>query len=64
MKKQAQSYCDSKIYNPSVAKQELDTFTILTLALVLDIWEFDSVFASTSLFAYKILGRIVAVMYL
>lgn len=64
MKNPAQSDCDSKRYNPSVAKPELDTCIILTFALVSDIWKCDSVFASTSLFAYKILGKIFTATYL
>lgn len=64
MRKQSQSDYDSKICNPSVAKPELDTHIILTLDPVPDMWNMDSVFASASLFAYKILGRNVTAMYL
>lgn len=63
MRKQAQIDCDSKVYNPSVAKPELDIHIILTFALVSDIREYDSVFAS-NLFACNILGKIVTAMYL
>ena len=43
MRKQAQIDCDSKMYNSSVAKPELDAHIILTFGLVSDTRECDSV---------------------